>query len=154
MDLKASADPDPDPLRVKRKTLEALLLQCQRALELINAASPSSSASSEVEEEDCVADSEAEAIASTDPLADQVVRLSLLGFWFVRNFYFSYLPIWHGISISLFCCWQHSWQKIVLSNLHVFTNTVLVIQALYHCGFSSLCCVVLLGTLIWSWMLW
>lgn len=93
MDLKASADPDPDPLRVKRKTLEALLLQCQRALELINAASPSSSASSEVEEEDCVADSEAEAIASTDPLADQVVRLSLLGFWFVRNFYFSYLPI-------------------------------------------------------------
>ncbi|XP_014498522.1 uncharacterized protein LOC106759720 isoform X2 [Vigna radiata var. radiata] len=72
MDLKASADPDPDPLRVKRKTLEAVLLQCQRALELINAASPSSSASSEVEEEDCVADSEAEAIASTDPLADQL----------------------------------------------------------------------------------
>ncbi|WVZ20559.1 hypothetical protein V8G54_007881 [Vigna mungo] len=73
MDLKASADPDPDPLRVKRKTLEAVLLQCQRALELINAASPSSSASAEVEEEDCVADSEAEAIASTDPLADQSV---------------------------------------------------------------------------------
>ncbi|XP_047164854.1 uncharacterized protein LOC124834244 isoform X4 [Vigna umbellata] len=72
MDLKASADPDPDPLRVKRKTLEAVLLQCQRALELINAASPSSSASAEVEEEDCLADSEAEAIASTDPLDDQL----------------------------------------------------------------------------------
>ncbi|XP_027905161.1 uncharacterized protein LOC114164625 isoform X2 [Vigna unguiculata] len=71
MDLKASVGPDPDPFRVKRKTLEAVLLQCQRALELIDAASPSSS-SAEVEEEDCVADGEAEAIACTDPHADQL----------------------------------------------------------------------------------
>jgi len=94
MDLKASVGPDPDPFRVKRKTLEAVLLQCQRALELIDAASPSSS-SAEVEEEDCVADGEAEAIACTDPHADQVVPLSLLGFRFVRNFYFyfSSLPM-------------------------------------------------------------
>jgi len=93
MDLKASVGPDPDPLRVKRKTIEAVLLQCQRALELINATSPSASvsasvsASAEVEEEDCETDGEAEATASTDPHADQVVPLSLLGFRFVRNFY-------------------------------------------------------------------
>ncbi|KAK7352984.1 hypothetical protein VNO80_18416 [Phaseolus coccineus] len=74
MDLKASVGPDPDPLRVKRKTIEAVLLQCQRALELINTTSPSSSASAsaEVKEEDCETDGEAEAIASTDPHADQL----------------------------------------------------------------------------------
>jgi len=65
-----------------------VLLQCQRALELINATSSSSaSASAEVEEEDCEADGEAEAIASTDPHADQVLPLSLLGFRFIRIFY-------------------------------------------------------------------
>ncbi|MCI22145.1 hypothetical protein A2U01_0043321, partial [Trifolium medium] len=30
---------DPNPVRVKRKTLQTVLEQCQRALELINASS-------------------------------------------------------------------------------------------------------------------
>lgn len=70
----ASLDSDPDPLRVKRKTLEAVLLQCQRALESINAtsATASSSASTYVDEEDY--DGEGEATASADPDADEVIQ--------------------------------------------------------------------------------
>ncbi|KAG4389433.1 hypothetical protein GLYMA_06G094100v4 [Glycine max] len=71
----ASLDSDPDPLRVKRKTLEAVLLQCQRALESINAtsATASSSASTYVDEEDY--DGEGEATASADPDADELCDL-------------------------------------------------------------------------------
>ena len=70
----ASLDSDPDPLRVKRKTLEAVLLQCQRALESINAtsATASSSASTYVDEEDYAG--EGEATASADPDADEVIQ--------------------------------------------------------------------------------
>ncbi|CAJ1973995.1 unnamed protein product [Sphenostylis stenocarpa] len=76
MDLKGSVDLDPH--RVKRKTLEAVLLQCQRALELINAASPSSPVSAQVEEEDCEAEGQGDATASTavaDPDADELCDL-------------------------------------------------------------------------------
>ncbi|XP_027354804.1 uncharacterized protein LOC113864834 isoform X2 [Abrus precatorius] len=76
MDPEALLGPDPnvdrDPLRVKRKTLEAVLLQCQRALELINATSAttaSTSPSADVEYE------EGEATASVDPDADKLCDL-------------------------------------------------------------------------------
>ncbi|TKY74463.1 general transcription factor IIH subunit 3 [Spatholobus suberectus] len=72
MDPKGSVDPD--PLRLKRKTLEAVLLQCQRALELINVTSTSTSAASaEVDEEDC--EGEGETTASADPDADELCDL-------------------------------------------------------------------------------
>ncbi|KAG5048654.1 hypothetical protein JHK85_009757 [Glycine max] len=67
---KASVESDPDPLRVKRKTLEAVLLQCQRALELINA---TSSTAADVDEED--SEVEGEATASADPDADELCDL-------------------------------------------------------------------------------
>ncbi|KAH1110569.1 hypothetical protein AAZX31_04G089500 [Glycine max] len=67
---QASVESDPDPLRVKRKTLEAVLLQCQRALELINA---TSSTAADVDEEDC--EIEGEATASADPDADELCDL-------------------------------------------------------------------------------
>lgn len=58
---------DPNPVRVKRKTLQAVLEQCQQALELINAS----------DEDDDVSDSNEEARPSTrpDPEADQVNSL-------------------------------------------------------------------------------
>lgn len=95
MDPKVLVDPvDLDPLRVKRKTLEAVLLQCQRALELINATSNStsnSSASADVNDDDC--DGDVEATASADPDADEVFPFLVLGFRLRWNFYFSFLPI-------------------------------------------------------------
>ncbi|RDX95116.1 hypothetical protein CR513_22402 [Mucuna pruriens] len=76
MDPKASVEQDPEALRVKKKTLEAVLLQCQRALELISDTSTSSSSSGSaspmVDEEDC--DGEGEATASPDP-ADELCDL-------------------------------------------------------------------------------
>ncbi|XP_061372072.1 uncharacterized protein LOC133314593 isoform X2 [Gastrolobium bilobum] len=60
------SDPDLDPLRVKRKTLEAVLLQCQRALELINTTD-----SADVDEDDC--DVETSTSSSTpDPETDEL----------------------------------------------------------------------------------
>lgn len=57
---------DPEPVRVKRKTLQAVLEQCQRALELINNASD--------QDDGDVSDSNDESLPSTppDPEADQV----------------------------------------------------------------------------------
>ncbi|KAL2340018.1 hypothetical protein Fmac_007958 [Flemingia macrophylla] len=67
MDLKA----DVDPIRVKRKTLEAVLLQCQRALEFIDAAS-----TSPPEDSDAEPDPEPQPTASSpDPDADQLCDL-------------------------------------------------------------------------------
>jgi len=58
---------DPDPVRVKRKTLQTVLEQCQRALELINAS----------DQDDNVSDSNDENLPSTppDPEADQLCDL-------------------------------------------------------------------------------
>ncbi|GAU50974.1 hypothetical protein TSUD_244440 [Trifolium subterraneum] len=60
---------DPNPVRVKRKTLQTVLEQCQRALELINASSD--------DDEDDVSDSNDEPLPSTrpDPEADQLCDL-------------------------------------------------------------------------------
>lgn len=60
---------DPEPVRVKRKTLQTVLEQCQRALELIN------NASDQVSDHDGdVSDSNDDNLPSTppDPEADQV----------------------------------------------------------------------------------
>ncbi|XP_020213923.1 uncharacterized protein LOC109798117 isoform X2 [Cajanus cajan] len=65
MDPQASVD----PLRVKRKTLEAVLLHCQRALQFIDATS------SQLPQEDCDADTDAEPTASADSDADQLCDL-------------------------------------------------------------------------------
>ncbi|CAJ2652166.1 unnamed protein product [Trifolium pratense] len=61
---------DPSPVRVKRKTLQTVLEQCQRALELINA-------SSDDDEDDDVSVSNDEPLPSTrpDPEADQLCDL-------------------------------------------------------------------------------
>ncbi|TKY56319.1 hypothetical protein E2542_SST20762 [Spatholobus suberectus] len=61
---------DPNPVRVKRETLEAVLEQCQRALELLNASDENE------EEDDDVEDSE-ESRPSTrpDPETDQLCDL-------------------------------------------------------------------------------
>jgi hypothetical protein len=70
---------DPNPVRVKRKTLQTVLEQCQRALELINASSD--------DDEDDVSDSNDEPLPSTrpDPEADQVtLQLSIFNFVFLR----------------------------------------------------------------------
>lgn len=90
---QASVESDPDPLRVKRKTLEAVLLQCQRALELINA---TSSTAADVDEEDC--EIEGEATASADPDADEVTLFlfPFLGFPLVRNFNFLHCVVLLG----------------------------------------------------------
>ncbi|CAL5189489.1 unnamed protein product [Lathyrus oleraceus] len=60
---------DPEPVRVKRKTLQAVLEQCQRALELINNASD--------QDDGDVSDSNDESLPSTppDPEADQLCDL-------------------------------------------------------------------------------
>ncbi|XP_004490430.1 uncharacterized protein [Cicer arietinum] len=58
---------DPSPVRVKRKTLQTVLEQCQRALELINAS----------DQDDDVSDSNDESLPSTrpDPEADHLCDL-------------------------------------------------------------------------------
>ncbi|XP_027938693.1 uncharacterized protein LOC114193178 isoform X2 [Vigna unguiculata] len=67
------SDPNPNPVRVKRKTLEAMLEQCQRALELINASDGQQQEQEEEEEEE---DSD-ESHPSTppDPETDQLCDL-------------------------------------------------------------------------------
>ncbi|QCE00707.1 hypothetical protein DEO72_LG7g1997 [Vigna unguiculata] len=70
------SDPNPNPVRVKRKTLEAMLEQCQRALELINASDGQQQEQEEEEEEE---DSD-ESHPSTppDPETDQAITLFFL----------------------------------------------------------------------------
>lgn len=65
---------DPNPVRVKRKTLQTVLEQCQRALELINA---SSDDDADDDENDDVSDSNQQPLPSTppDPEADQLCDL-------------------------------------------------------------------------------
>lgn len=65
---------DPNPVRVKRKTLQTVLEQCQRALELINNAS---SDDDDDDENDDVSDSNQQSLPSTppDPEADQLCDL-------------------------------------------------------------------------------
>lgn len=65
---------DPNPVRVKRKTLQTVLEQCQRALELINNAS---SDDDDDDENDDVSDSNQQPLPSTppDPEADQLCDL-------------------------------------------------------------------------------
>lgn len=73
MDAVVVGVSDPvDPVRVKRKTLQAVLEQCQRALELINNASD--------DDNDDVSGSSDESTPSTrpDPETDQVRLLFLL----------------------------------------------------------------------------
>jgi len=68
---------DPNPVRVKRKTLQTVLEQCQRALELINNAS--SDDDDDDDENDHVSDSNQQPLPSTpptDPDADQVNPIS------------------------------------------------------------------------------
>lgn len=66
---------DPNPVRVKRKTLQTVLEQCQRALELINNAS--SDDDDDDDENDDVSDSNQQSLPSTppDPEADQLCDL-------------------------------------------------------------------------------
>lgn len=66
---------DPNPVRVKRKTLQTVLEQCQRALELINNAS--SDDDDDDDENDDVSDSNQQPLPSTppDPEADQLCDL-------------------------------------------------------------------------------
>ncbi|XP_058759695.1 uncharacterized protein LOC131641602 [Vicia villosa] len=63
---------DPEPVRVKRKTLQTVLEQCQRALELINNASDQAS-----DQDGDVSDSNDDNLPSTppDPEADQLCDL-------------------------------------------------------------------------------
>nr|AFK43505.1 unknown [Medicago truncatula] len=66
---------DPNPVRVKRKTLQTVLEQCQRALELINASSDDDA--DDDDENDDVSDSNQQPLPSTppDPEADQLCDL-------------------------------------------------------------------------------
>lgn len=66
---------DPNPFRVKRKTLQTVLEQCQRALELINASSDDDA--DDDDENDDVSDSNQQPLPSTppDPEADQLCDL-------------------------------------------------------------------------------
>ncbi|XP_014502767.1 uncharacterized protein LOC106763102 isoform X2 [Vigna radiata var. radiata] len=66
------SDPNPNPVRVKRKTLEAMLEQCQRALELINASDGQHQEQEEEEEEDS---DESQPSTSPDPETDQLCDL-------------------------------------------------------------------------------
>lgn len=66
------SDPNPNPVRVKRKTLEAMLEQCQRALELINASDGQHQEQEEEEEEDS---DESQPSTSPDPETDQAITL-------------------------------------------------------------------------------
>ncbi|CAJ1971686.1 unnamed protein product [Sphenostylis stenocarpa] len=70
-------DPNPNPVRVKRKTLEAMLEQCQRALELINASDAQNQEQDEEEEEDS---DESHPSTCPDPETDQAITLSFLPF--------------------------------------------------------------------------
>ncbi|WVY90195.1 hypothetical protein V8G54_035709 [Vigna mungo] len=71
------SDPNPNPVRVKRKTLEAMLEQCQRALELINA-SDGQNQEQEGEEEEEDSD-ESQPSTSPDPETDQKASQSRVG---------------------------------------------------------------------------
>lgn len=66
---------DLNPVRVKRKTLQTVLEQCQRALELINASSDDDA--DDDDENDDVSDSNQQPLPSTppDPEADQLCDL-------------------------------------------------------------------------------
>jgi len=66
---------DPNPVRVKRKTLQTVLEQCQRALELIN---DNNASSDDDDGNDDVSDSNQQPLPSTppDPEADQVLTPS------------------------------------------------------------------------------
>lgn len=66
------SEPNPNPVRVKRKTLEAMLEQCQRALELINASDGQHQEQEEEEEEDS---DESQPSTSPDPETDQAITL-------------------------------------------------------------------------------
>lgn len=65
---------DPNPVRVKRKTLQTVLEQCQRALELIN---DNNASSDDDDGNDDVSDSNQQPLPSTppDPEADQLCDL-------------------------------------------------------------------------------
>lgn len=64
---------DPNPVRVKRKTLQAVLEQCQRALELINA--------SDEEDDDVSVSSEEPQPSNRPDLEADQVPLSLFLFY-------------------------------------------------------------------------
>ncbi|XP_022637996.1 uncharacterized protein LOC106763102 isoform X1 [Vigna radiata var. radiata] len=70
------SDPNPNPVRVKRKTLEAMLEQCQRALELINASDGQHQEQEEEEEEDS---DESQPSTSPDPETDQASQSRVSG---------------------------------------------------------------------------
>ncbi|ESW13247.1 hypothetical protein PHAVU_008G180400 [Phaseolus vulgaris] len=65
-------DLNPNPVRVKRKTLEAMLEQCQRALELVNASDGQHQEQEEEEEEDS---DESHPSTPPDPETDQLCDL-------------------------------------------------------------------------------
>ncbi|RDX88380.1 hypothetical protein CR513_30034, partial [Mucuna pruriens] len=89
---------EPDPVRLKRKTLEAVLEQCQRALELLNA-------SDEEEEEN---DSEQSRNNSffflilLKFLISQSVRLSVLGYSVYLFASFAFIT-WHSVCPMQLC---------------------------------------------------
>jgi len=68
-------DLNPNPVRVKRKTLEAMLEQCQRALELVNASDGQHQEQEEEEEEDS---DESHPSTPPDPETDQAITLFFL----------------------------------------------------------------------------